>query len=63
MNRPPAEMAELLTAMANMKQTWIADHTGGKDTRPEWVLALGRRDLSVLRQAAAEYAEKARTAA
>jgi hypothetical protein len=61
-NRPPSEMATLLSAMADMKQLWIGGHTDGKDKRPEWVIALAKRDLSVLRQAAAEYQKMANDA-
>lgn len=61
-----SEMAELLMAQARMKRAYINDHSGGKDTRPSWVLDLARRDLAVLEQAADDYAraaEKERNAA
>jgi len=59
MNRQPHEMADLLEAMASMKQAWIAGHNSGCDARPEWVITLAKRDLSFLRQAAQEYRERA----
>lgn len=53
--RPHHEMAELLGAQAAMKREYLRTHAGGKDPRPEWVLELARRDLSVLEQAAEDY--------
>lgn len=62
MNRPPQEMAVLLSAMADMKEQWIRAASGGKDPRPEHVITLAKRDLSVLRQAADAYRAKAERA-
>lgn len=57
--RPHSEMAELLAAQAKMKSAYITAHADGKDTRPEWVLSLAKRDLSVLQQAADDYRKAA----
>jgi len=56
-------MAELLAAQAEMKRVFIRDHSGGKDARPDWVIALAKRDLSVLEQAADDYRRLAEKAA
>lgn len=63
MIRPASEMAELLAAQAEMKRVFIRDHSGGKDARPDWVIALAKRDLSVLEQAADYYRRLAEKAA
>lgn len=57
--RSPSDMATLLRAMVSMKEQWIMEHLAGRDRRPDWVITLARRDLSVLRQAEAHYAELA----
>lgn len=49
------EMAELLNAMANMKQRWIDAVSFGKNRRSDMDITLAKRDLSVLRQACADY--------
>lgn len=54
--RPHKEMAELLNAMATMKQRWIDGVSFGKNKRSDIDIAFAKRDLSVLRQASADYA-------
>lgn len=63
MRRPHSEMAELPAAQAVMKRDFIRDHSIGKDARPEWVISLAKRDLSVLEQAAEDYRAASRRGA
>lgn len=63
MKRPASEMADLLSAQAEMKRRYIHEHGNGKSARPEWVISLAKRDLSVLEQAADDYRAAAERAA
>lgn len=58
--RPHHEMAELLNAMANSKERWVRDVSFGKNRRSDMDITLAKRDLSVLRQASADYAAASR---
>lgn len=50
-----SEMAEELDKLVYSKATWLSDFTGPKHPRPEWEVEIRRRELAVLKQAAADY--------
>lgn len=50
-----AQMAAELEKLVQAKATWLASFGDGRHKRPDFELDIRRRELAVLRQAAADY--------